>query len=110
MKASKLTLRQVKAIDIRGKEWRDKTYGNSYHSVRVVINPGLSNCEVLHVPFNYGYGDSYRYSGLRALQARFPRLKDKELWQIQDEFKKVVTWNIDRGCLKRDVVAWGKEY
>ena len=46
---------RVKSIEIRGKRWNDKTYGNTYHAVKVYVNDSLVGTS----PITYGYGDSY---------------------------------------------------
>lgn len=38
---------KIKTIDITAKEWFDRVNGNSYHSVRTVINYGMKDERVL---------------------------------------------------------------
>jgi hypothetical protein len=45
----------VKSVQISGLRWFDKTYGNTYHSVRVWFN----GVEVAYMPFAYGYDSQY---------------------------------------------------
>ena len=47
-------------IEIVGRRWFQKSYGNTYHSVVVYINGGEGHT----VPFAYGYGDGYIQTGL----------------------------------------------
>lgn len=42
-------------IEVSGKRWFQKSYGNTYHSVKVYVND-----EVLTDSFAYGYDDGYR--------------------------------------------------
>jgi len=49
-------------INIRVRRWFDKYYGNSYHSMRVIVNNDYEN--ELVVPMQYGQYDS---SGTREL-------------------------------------------
>jgi hypothetical protein len=46
---------KVKSVEIRGARWFDKTYGNTYHAVKVYVNDELIGTS----PISYGYGDSY---------------------------------------------------
>lgn len=53
-----------KHLVIIGKRWFQKTYGNTYHSVRVLINGE----EVVNEPFQYGYDDSFLDTAVRKLR------------------------------------------
>jgi len=46
---------KVKSVEIWGKKWFQKSYGNTYHKVRVYVNNELIGTS----PITYGYGDSY---------------------------------------------------
>jgi len=46
------------------KEWRDKVNGNSYFSAQIESTEDGSTTKL---PFQYGYGDQYRYEALREL-------------------------------------------
>jgi len=48
-------------------KWRDRRYGNTYHSVRVYRT---DTGEVLAVPMQYGYEDQYRQTALGAMRRR----------------------------------------
>ena len=57
--------------------WFDRVNGNTYHSTRIIR---CKDGDVLHVPFQYGYGDHYRQTSKEAmLKARWipKRYKDK---------------------------------
>ena len=45
----------TRSVFIEGREWFDKTYGNSYFSARVWVDGVV----VATLPFQYGYGDHY---------------------------------------------------
>jgi hypothetical protein len=45
-------------------KWFDKLNGNTYHSVRVINN---ETGEMLFCPFQYGYGEQYRQTALKAM-------------------------------------------
>jgi hypothetical protein len=55
---------KLDSVFIEGRLWFDKTYGNTYHSVRVEVN-GLS---VGQVGFTYGYGEHYQDTALSYLK------------------------------------------
>jgi len=45
---------QIKSITIIGRRWRQKVYGNTYHSVQIFVNT-----MEIKLPYQYGYGDVY---------------------------------------------------
>tara|TARA_Y100000310_G_scaffold329160_1_gene398499 strand:- start:149 stop:451 length:303 start_codon:yes stop_codon:yes gene_type:complete len=51
-------------ITIDARRWFQKTYGNTYHSVRVYANNKL----VGECPFHYGYDESYLQTAHELLQ------------------------------------------
>jgi len=51
-------------ITIIGKRYFQKTYGNTYHSVNVIVD-GES---IGYVPFAYGYDDHYKQTAHKILQ------------------------------------------
>lgn len=57
----------VRSVFIEGREWFDKTYGNSYWSSQVQINGKVvMTLGGLH----YGYGDFYQHATLQELIKR----------------------------------------
>ena len=46
------------------KEWRDKVNGNSYFSAQIESTEDGSKTKL---PFQYGYGDQYKYEAVREL-------------------------------------------
>lgn len=50
---------KLKTIDVTAKEWFDRTYGNSYFSAVITLNYGMEDQKIIHLPFQYGYGDHY---------------------------------------------------
>lgn len=98
---------KVKTIDINARQWFDKTYGNSYFSAIVTINYQMKNESQIKLDFQYGYGDSYRYAGIVAVKKQFPELSPLSDWQMR-EVGIIIRYNIQRGCLKRDVVNYTK--
>jgi hypothetical protein len=53
------------ALHIEGRRWFQRSYGNTYHSVRIYMYGQL----VAHLPHSYGYGDHYLQTALDWLKA-----------------------------------------
>jgi len=51
-------------IEIHGKRWFQKTYGNTYHTARIYVGDEL----VVTTPIHYGYGDQYLQTAKEWLQ------------------------------------------
>ena len=104
-----MKLRQLKTIDIQGKEWRDKKYGNSYFSTDIILNFGKPNEERYKYSFAYGYGDQYEHSSLELVKNLFPKSKwckseyTYQKWRLKDEYGIVVNSSIQENCLKREL-------
>lgn len=100
----------MKTIDINAREWFDKTYGNSYFSAIVTLDYGMESERKIKVPFTYGYDDYY-------IEAAFSALKKMGLldlgglsrWAWCEENGVILRTNIERNCLKRDVVNFVKD-
>ena len=58
------TNKNLSSVFIEARLWFDKTYGNTYHSVRLEVN-GLS---VGQVGLTYGYGQHYEQTALTYLK------------------------------------------
>lgn len=59
------------AVHVEGRRWFDSTYGNTYHSVVVSVEPSFDPgqwVEVARQPFTYGYGEQYLQTALELLQ------------------------------------------
>jgi hypothetical protein len=54
---------KIDKVEIWGKRWFQKSYGNTYHKVRVYVNDKLIGTS----PIVYGYGDSYLQTGKEIL-------------------------------------------
>jgi hypothetical protein len=53
--ADELRPKKIESVNILGRRWRDRTYGNTYNTAQIFINGRL----VHTVPFGYGYGSHY---------------------------------------------------
>lgn len=101
---------KVKTIDTNAKEWFDKVNGNSYFSAQATVNFGMPDQKTVKVPFQYGYGEQYKYAAFKALQ-------DAGILPPQDglmpphifcsENKIIARYSKQENCKKRDVVAYG---
>lgn len=95
-------------------KWRDKVNGNTYHSVKITRTEDGS---VLHCPFTYGYGDSYKQTALEAMAKNrwLPETyttpdehgrTDKYAYERENGYP--ILWNVRDG-LKRECIANGKK-
>ena len=92
------------AIDIivTAKEWRDKTYGNSYFSAQI---ESTKDSKVYRLPYQYGYGDQYRYEAVKKLQEEGEIvLNYRFLSDLPIKFIKIPN------CKKREVIEFGGEH
>ena len=64
-------LPNLRSLNIQGREWYDKYYGNSYHAVRIWAN----GKHLVDIGMTYGYGDMYLHTALVWLKK----------WQLIDE-------------------------
>ena len=93
--------------------WFDRVNGNTYHSVRITRH---RDCKTICCPFQYGYGDQYRYTALEAM-ARAKWLPPKyrkpatsgglDVWAYERENNHPILWTVSDG-LKRDCVTNGR--
>jgi len=86
--------------------WFDKTYGNTYHSVRITR---IKDNKTLYCPFQYGYGDCYRQTALEAMSKEkwLPaKYRGREAYMYERENNYPIQWDVADG-LKRDCVANG---
>ena len=59
-------MERIQSITILARRWFDKINGNTYHSVRVLIN----GKEVVNVPHRYGYGEMYLQTAKEELEEK----------------------------------------
>lgn len=53
------------SLHIEGRRWFQRTYGNTYHSVRITKDGE----PLAYLPYQYGYGDGYLQTALDWLKA-----------------------------------------
>jgi hypothetical protein len=95
---------QVKTIDINCKQWFDKVNGNSYFAGSITLNFGQPDAITLNMPFQYGYGDFYRYEALETLQV-LGYITVTHTADLRDHGI-IVRSNIQRGCKKRELMEY----
>lgn len=92
-------------IYVEAREWRDKTYGNSYFSGRVYVN---GEC-VEYMPFQYGYETQFEYEAEKVLRAGgfLPDgfKEGKPLWQLRDYG--FIVHTVKYSASKADTKRWG---
>lgn len=98
------TAYQVNTIDINAKEWFDKVNGNSYFAGSITLNFGQPDTITLTMPFQYGYGDSYIYAGIKALNEA-GHITATHTAALRD-LGIILRSNIQRGCKKRDLMQF----
>ena len=83
--------KQMYKYIVVAKEWRDKVNGNSYFSAQIESTEDGSKTKL---PFQYGYGDQYRYEALRELvkeglleEKRFPSDQPVKFIKIPNTLK-----------------------
>lgn len=100
---------KIKTIDVQAKEWFDKINGNSYFSAVITLNFGMEDQKTIGVPFQYGYGDTYRQEAFEQLVKDgyiFPTDKQHTLWQYCQDNNIILRHSKKEKCLKREVVAF----
>ncbi len=97
----------IKTIDINCKEWFDKANGNSYFAGEVIINAGKKDEQTIKLPFQYGYGDHYRYASFEAVKKELKTFRTVSTpRQAYEKYKIKTSHNIKVNCLKKEL----KEY
>jgi hypothetical protein len=100
----------MKTIDIQAREWFDKTYGNSYFSAIVTVDYCMESERQIKIPFTYGYGDYYKEAAFRALKNE--GVISTELLSLRrwcEENGVILRSNIQKNCLKRDLINFVKD-
>lgn len=95
----------IKTIDVNCKEWFDKANGNSYFSGEIIVNAGKKNETQINIPFQYGYGDQYRYVAFEAVKKSLKTFQTVSTpRQAYEKYKVKTTHNLRVNCLKRELI------
>lgn len=71
---------KIQSLFIEGRAWFDKTYGNTYHSVKVWANGRALGA----VGLTYGYETMYEYTAIEWLKTNGLIDQDvKQLWDLK---------------------------
>ncbi len=98
------TAHKVNTIDINALEWFDRVNGNSYFAGSITLNFGQTNQEEIKMPFQYGYGDSYIYAAIKALNEG-GHITATHTAELRDHGI-ILRSLIQRGCKKRDLMQF----
>jgi hypothetical protein len=100
----------IQTIEIRAREWTDKTYGNSYFSLHATVrtpNRRLTFC----IPMVYGYDNSYQYAAMEVVKQIFNIENDNnhtiERWARNNNI--VCFCAMERNCKKRDLIPYNRK-
>lgn len=88
-------------------KWFDKVNGNTYHSVHIIR---ARDGKELFCPFEYGYGNQYRFTALKAMSdARWLPVKyrGENTFSYERENDYPIYWQVSSGT-KRECVDNGK--
>jgi hypothetical protein len=96
----------MQTVDIIAKEWRDKVNGNSYFSMRIIVDYAMTTEKTHYAPFQYGYGESYLYVATTMLTGQGLLSSFVLTWCKEKGI--IVRYGKQTGCKKSDVTAWGQ--
>ena len=76
--------KKIKSIRFVGARWTQKTYGNTYHKVKVYVNGRL----IATSPIKYGYGSQYVVTGKRILKDKgYLNRTSLSNWELAQDMK-----------------------
>ena len=52
--------KEVKTIEVTARRWFQKSFGNTYHTVVIVINRGCDDESIIESPITYGYDSHFK--------------------------------------------------
>ena len=71
-------MKKINELEIFGRRWFQKTYGNTYHTVTVIVNG-----EELKSGIQYGYGSAYLQTAADLLRVNGYEVPDDNLKAFQ---------------------------
>jgi len=102
-------MNSITVIEVSGKEWFDKYYGNSYCSFRIVVHYSDKSTISIRVPFQYGGSSSFlQYANEELKKSGIISSNAYSLYGYCAANGIVLVSHLQDKCLKRDVVAYGK--
>ena len=107
------TINSIQTIDVNALEWFDSINGNSYFAGKVIINYGADNQLTLPLAYQYGYGEQYEYTALKAIKTALNLDHDVNgpysLWRFCDSHKIILRSN-KRSAKKAELKAIQKAF
>src|SRR5574338_49339 len=97
---------KVKTVDVIALEWFDKVNGNSYFAGTVTVNFGMKTEKTFNMPFQYGYGDHYKYEAFKLLQQNkvIPEQKNSvSAWVYYQDNNIIARYTKHEGCKKAEL-------
>lgn len=91
-----------KRLEIFGKRWFQKTYGNTYHTTEIIIDNKL----VHKTSKSYGYGDQYLQTAVAWLvkEKILPsKALRRPIWQLRDEMGFELSYHTEDVRRERDL-------
>jgi hypothetical protein len=97
------------SIHINARRWFERTNGNTYHSVSVLVD----GAEIGVAPFSYGYDEHYMVTAGKLLQAFAPELApddayDLGRWTWRESSGHTITSDVVDVQRKRDLHNGGR--
>ena len=72
-------MKEIKSLKIIGKRWFQKSYGNTYHTVKIIINDDIE----LTQGFTYGYEEAYLQTAKELLiKNGYINKTNEPLWRL----------------------------
>ena len=91
--------KKIKTIRFLGARWFQKTYGNTYHKVKVYVNGKLIGTS----PEKYGYGSQYVQTGKQMLKDKgYFSTANWSNWKVAEQQKIKIEDSVVDYPLKRD--------
>jgi hypothetical protein len=99
---------KTKTIDVNCLEWFDKINGNSYFAGTVTVNYGMKTEQTFKMPFQYGYGDQFRYEAWNVLKKNkvIKMPENTSMWEYCQSNKIIERYNIQKNCLKKELMYY----
>lgn len=74
----------VNKLELLGRKWSDRVYGNTYFSAIALYNGE----EVARIDFEYGYGDQWLYEITKVIKTScFEARQDQQPWRYIDDLE-----------------------
>ena len=58
----------IKSVNVEARRWFQKSYGNTYHTVKLSVKTADDECLEIHSKIHYGYGDHFLVTSKNLLE------------------------------------------